>query len=941
MRKLFVRTLATIAVCLTMAMSIYGQGSISGVVVDDQREPLIGATVVARNAGGTTVGTVTDLDGKFMIGNLAAGTWRVIITYTGFATLEKEVNVSGSNVDLGTIAMQFESVGLTEVNVIASVAIDRRTPVAVSTIKGEQVEALVGNQEYPEILRHTPSIYVTKQGGGFGDSRINVRGFDQRNTAVMINGIPVNDMENGWVYWSNWAGLSDVTSTLQVQRGLGAAKTVVPSVGGSINIITNAADFKRGGKASVSIGNDGYQKYGVMLSSGLSEKGFAATMQLTHTRGDGYVNGTMFRAYSYFLSLSKTFNKHHTIAITGLGAPQWHNQRTISSFDQVFLQTFKDEGIRFNPNYGFLNGKEFSWRKNFYHKPKFFINHYWTINDKLDLKTSAYVSLGRGGGTGPRGRIRAPGSIFDSYSGKGKGIHDENGLVRFDDLVAYNQGSAAFPEWGQKLPVDSGPLAGKYVVTSDGRFNGNGAMGTGFIRRASMNYHNWYGILSTLNAKVNSNLTVIAGLDARYYKGEHFRRVENLLGADAYLSRSNINNPENYITEASPADFGNFWDDSYKRKDNPNVINYWNDGLVSWMGLFGQVEYTMDKASAFISLSGSNQGFKRVDYFLYAPNDTPDNDINNDGEYRETDWQNFLGGTVKAGFNYNLNDRMNVFVNGGFFSKQPIFDNVFLGFRNIVNDEVKNQTVSAIEAGYGYRSSNFRANLNLYNTVWANRQFDESFRTLTQSGTEVDVLATYSNVKERHSGVELEFSYRPVQALTLNGMVSLGNWEYAGNFTGNLFNLDNNEPLQDFPDNKITVYADGIKVADAAQTTMSLGATLEPVYGLKIYGSYYYANNLYAQFNILEPQFKQPGGQVVKLPDYGLVDAGISYTLDMRKMAATFRINVNNVLDTEYVAEMFTNISDDPNTTENEFYTKNQGFFGFGRTWNASVKLSF
>ena len=84
--------------------------------------------------------------------------------------------------------------------VIASFATDRRTPVAVSTISGAKVEALVGNQEFPEIMRKTPGINVTKEGGGFGDSRINVRGFDQRNTAVMINGIPVNE-------YGKWLGL--------------------------------------------------------------------------------------------------------------------------------------------------------------------------------------------------------------------------------------------------------------------------------------------------------------------------------------------------------------------------------------------------------------------------------------------------------------------------------------------------------------------------------------------------------------------------------------------------------------------------------------------------------------------------------------------------------------------------------------------------------------
>ena len=79
----------------------------------------------------------------------------------------------------------------------------------------------VGNQEFPEIMNKTPSVYATKQGGGYGDSRISLRGFDQRNTSFLINGQPVNDMENGWVYWSNLKGLTDVVSGIQLQRGLG------------------------------------------------------------------------------------------------------------------------------------------------------------------------------------------------------------------------------------------------------------------------------------------------------------------------------------------------------------------------------------------------------------------------------------------------------------------------------------------------------------------------------------------------------------------------------------------------------------------------------------------------------------------------------------------------------------------------------------------------
>ena len=136
---------------------------------------------------------------------------------------------------------------------VTDIAKDRKTPVAVSTLKEAAIVEKLGNQEFPEILNSTPSVYTTKSGGGFGDSRINIRGFSQENIAVMVNGMPVNDMESTKVYWSNWAGVSDVTSAMQVQRGLGASKLAIASVGGTINIITRAADKKKGGTVSIGI----------------------------------------------------------------------------------------------------------------------------------------------------------------------------------------------------------------------------------------------------------------------------------------------------------------------------------------------------------------------------------------------------------------------------------------------------------------------------------------------------------------------------------------------------------------------------------------------------------------------------------------------------------------------------------------------------------------
>jgi outer membrane receptor for ferrienterochelin and colicin len=63
----------------------------------------------------------------------------------------------------------------------------------------------------------------------------------------MVNGQPVNSVEDGLVFWSNWSGMADVSQGIEVQRGLGASKLAISSVGGTINIITKTTEAKKGG----------------------------------------------------------------------------------------------------------------------------------------------------------------------------------------------------------------------------------------------------------------------------------------------------------------------------------------------------------------------------------------------------------------------------------------------------------------------------------------------------------------------------------------------------------------------------------------------------------------------------------------------------------------------------------------------------------------------
>ena len=264
-----------LSVCtvLIVAQVMFAKSPVKGFVVDKAtKEPLVGVSVYNPES---KIGVTTSLDGSFSI-KMPEDKSDLTISYMGYSS--KKIQVPAVATNMGTISLESEAFGLSDVTVTSSIAIRRKTPVALSVLDPTMIEVKLGAQDFPAVLKSTPGIYTTPQGGGFGDSRVNLRGFESANIAVMINGVPMNDMEWGGLYWSNWAGLSDVTRSLQVQRGLGASKVAAPSLGGSINIVTRSTDSKKGGSVSYGLGNDGYTKMGFAVSSGLTDSKWAITL---------------------------------------------------------------------------------------------------------------------------------------------------------------------------------------------------------------------------------------------------------------------------------------------------------------------------------------------------------------------------------------------------------------------------------------------------------------------------------------------------------------------------------------------------------------------------------------------------------------------------------------------------------------------------------------
>ncbi|WP_339661250.1 TonB-dependent receptor [uncultured Polaribacter sp.] len=829
--------------------TVLGQTKISGTIVDESNQPLPGASILEK---GTKNGTTTDFDGNFTL-SPKSNSGVLIVSFIGFT--RKEVPFSSSKTKMGAIVLLEDAGALDEIVVTAtSFAIDRKTPVAVSTIKASDIERKLGTQEFPEILKSTPGVYATKSGGGFGDGRINMRGFSSSNVAVMINGVPVNDMENGAVYWSNWAGLSDVTSAMQVQRGLGASKVAVPSIGGTINILSKTSDAEEGGNIIASTGNNGFQKYGFTLSTGLMDNGFASTVSFSKTSGEGYVDGTQFEGYNYFVNFSKDLNDSHKLSFTTFGSPQRHGQRQNRSTVSTIRNA--QSGIRFNPDWGYKDGQVTHIEDNFYHKSQTSLNHYWTINDVTSLSTALYASYGTGGGGGNAGTNRG---LFNVRLG------GDDQPVDLDNIVDINRE--------------------------------NGALGSEAILRASRNDHEWYGVLSTFKTQLADGLDFIGGLDWRTYTGKHFTEVTDLLGGQYYYDNSNVNNPNAALQVG----------DKY---------GYYNDGKVGWLGFFGQLEYGTENFDAFVSTSFQRSTYQRIDYFQYDLSTEAGRDL------ATTDKVNLNGYSIKGGANYRIDDVQNVFTNIGYFERPANFDAVFQNFNNTsVNPDAENEKIFSLELGYGIRSEKFAANVNLYRTQWNDRTFTR--RVSNQQGTE-DFTANLLGVNALHQGVEFDFTYKATDKLTFTGMLSLGDWKWDNDLV--------DVPIFDENQNQVSTISlpiSGLRVSDAAQTTAALGTMYKFWDKTSFTLDYNYFADLYAQIDVLNyANATTKPGDSWKAPNYGTFDASLRHGFSLGEFDTTVTVRVNNLLDTEYIADALD--ASDPLV-----------WFGFGRTYSLDLKINF
>jgi iron complex outermembrane receptor protein len=688
----------------------------------------------------------------------------------------------------------------------------------------------------------------------------------------------------------------------------------MPSVGGTMNILTQSTAGKREINVQQEYGSGSFLRSSVSYKSGTLKHGWGILASGSYKKGNGWVDGLATEGGFYYLKVQKKTGNHVT-TMSAFGAPQRHGQRSfnqpVSYWNSEYASTFgidttgaKNWGRRHNQHFGYQTNDKGerelkNERKNFYHKPQITLKDFWQVNKKLSWSNMAYVSIGRGGGS----RLQNSGAI----------IYDSLGQIDWDAIKFSNQNKTF-----------AGTVIGS---TADLTYHPT-ELKSSQILTASMNNHFWVGGISQIDYKLNEEWDFAAGLDYRNYKGTHFVEIVDLVGGDYWVNNANQNDAN--ITKRVGDKVG--WEPYHNHRD----------GLVQWAGGFGQAEYSKGRWTAFANVSFVSNGYRGIDYFEKKELHDGDSTIyvgatdtvtyngktytteSPELKFNDTGWKWLTGGTYKAGANFNITEKSNFFMNVGYLDRTPQYSNVIDNNTNEFFVEILNEKIYAFELGYGYRSKKLTVNTNGYYTVWKNKPFPFGVNVPDPDDPTTFVRANVNGMDALHMGAELDVSYRLLKNVTIEGMASIGDWTWQSSETIDVLGQ------------KFTFDAKGVHVGDAAQSTYAASIRYEPIKRGYIKFKYVYFDRYYSNFDPFSLTGVNGGKESWKIPSYGMLTVHFGYSFKLANTLLHLRGNVFNVLNTLY-------ISDARNNQNGSGYdaVSSGVFVGQGTTFNVSLGLQF
>ena len=599
----------------------------------------------------------------------------------------------------------------------------------------------------------------------FGPMRFQPRGYDRNSQQVLINGAPMNDVETNDAYWSQWGGLNDVFRGRSNTYGLQPSEYAYGGLNGTVYFDATAANQRRQTRVTYSASNRQYRNRLMLThSTGLMKNGWALSVSGSKRWAEeGYIPGTFYDGYSYYLSVSKKFNEQHTLSFTTFGAPTKRGKSA-----PVFQEAVEiTDNSFYNPNWGYLNGEKRNARVANSFQPVFQLTHDWKPSEKTSLLTTFSYQTGKNRNSG-----------IDWYNAP-------------DPRPDYYRNMPLTYQLDNKNPLDA-PFYTKQQIDWDNLYqvnygsvemlNGEAKKRSIYVIGEDVDDINKFVLSSTLQHVVNDYVRVSGGFSLIKQRTESYRELSDLLGGDFFrnlnqfanfnnnqgsnITSNDVNNPNNVVHVG----------DRYFY----NYINNFNKGWI-----WGQGQMTFNKVDVFVSANFGLNSFDREGLWrsgLYA---------NGNESYGKSERQNYTLFGAKAGATYKLNGRNYLFANLGIQQDAPTLDNTFISprIRNYVFPKATEQQAYTFEGGFLHRAPSLNVRAVGYVTDIKNETTLKRF-FLETGGANSFVQYVMSGVNTRNIGLELAAEYKISPSFSATGVAALGQAFYTNNPQVDIY-LDN------------------------------------------------------------------------------------------------------------------------------------------------------
>lgn len=854
--------------------------TISGRVTDDEfSEPLEKAIVQLR---GTGAYTITNREGIFRV-RLPAADYQFEVIYPGIYS--DYYLVSGYQYIYSPMTavarMSSKYVGRTVQRRFASPLNITNHPKNAENYPLPELLDQSGSTDFNELLVNVPSAYKLDNGGYYGSSELSIRGLDASQTSVVFNGISMNNPETGAMNTPLYTGMSDWAGFVQVQTGQPSGMRSQLGYGGLINTLPFMPYEKAGGSASLNIGNNNYLKASATVNSGLSDENFASVLKVDRTSGEGFAEQTGFESYGMYLNLYKEFTHMHTLLFTTVLKTWQTDMRNQTSS----LEEFTTNSFTYNNSWGLLNNTPTSMNKSFGINPMAILSHRWHLRVNTRIVSQLYAEINNSAETYPGGSVNGMSFIQLPVNNQG--------LAQLDSIYSWNRGDS----------ISS--LGNTRIADINNQYINSEYEGFSILAHATKAYR--IGLQSHLINDITKQTSLQIGFDAENYQAKHFGALVDLYGADGYISYSDINKPDGFETSnlLKPGFF--------PKLNSADKVSYNYLATITKGGISGKIETTHERTYWYAEAAASFKSYKRDDYFSYT----------DESGMQSSKRVNNIGYRFTSGLSYKLFTKHTVSINGAVTSSQPRYYQVFPASNNLINNDAVPENMSSIELSYVVSGGRVYAALKGYGMYLRNHGWLQH-----NSLNSVEQFAYVYDVDQLHYGAEINSQVSYLRRFTLYASGSWGNWKYQSNAKAKIYDTENELASEQVMQIK------GYRISNAPQLSFYLKNEMRLMKSFLINLNYYRAQNLYAPLLVHDFDNSATPDQL-KTEWFDRLGIGGSYYHETtRGHTIHFSFDVQNLLNDEYINQIFTNYTETENILNNEVFVGNAQTFRIGLTYS-------